>query len=88
MGKIRRGTALFFMVVVLGGIASWATYRILVTGIQDLMKVLSQIEFGCISLRFLENFYIQNIVIVLGAVIALWLLTGWHLKKLLEEILE
>ena len=88
MGRVKKGY-LFFAIIILTGISGWATYRILTQGIRDFMLYLSTIRIaGVIDLGFLRNFYIQHILIILGAMFILYLLTGWHFKKLLEEILE
>ena len=88
MGRVKKGY-LFFAIIILSGLAGWSTYRIITQGINDFMLFLSTIKIGdYVDLSVLKNFYVQHIIIVLGAVFLLWLLTGWHFKKLLEEILE
>jgi len=64
---------LFFILL---GVASWSLYNVINTGVSD-----------GLSLFGIENFYLQNSIIIAGVFILL-LLSGYGIKKSIDKLIK
>ena len=64
------------ILILLAGVASWAFYQLLNNGVKDLLLMVG-----------VENFYLQNFIII-GVVFALFLLLGYGARKAFRRIVK
>jgi len=85
---VRKGSFLFFMCVLVAGVAGWAMYQLIIEGAREFFTNLSSWNILGFHLTFLANYYIQNMLVIVGCLIVLFVVSGWGFKKALEEILD